>query len=210
MYDYLKKLYGEHPEEGLTYEQLEAALDAAKDTVKLANLKEGGYVAKDKFEAANTELAGVKQQLMDANTQIQGFKGKEKDAEAIAQQVSEWENKYNADTQALKNQLETQAREHAEDMFFSGYQFTSKAARRGVLDDFRAQKFTLENGEFKGGKAYMDSLMKQDDYKGAFKQPEEPKLEKKQPRFAGPTSGTAQINDNPFNFQYSRLRQPKQ
>ena len=46
-YEYLKPLFEGGP---LSFEQLTEKLDAA-DGVKLANLKDGGYVGKDKFDA---------------------------------------------------------------------------------------------------------------------------------------------------------------
>ncbi len=232
-YEFIKKLFGE-PKEGeqpkaMTYAELEAALDADK-TIKVIDLNAGGYVSKDKFDAKDTELKGVRQQLTDANTTIQSYK--DMDIEGVKQSAKDWETKYNTDTQALKDQIAAQARSHAEDMFMSGYQFTSKAARNGVLADFRAKKFTLdENGVFQGGKEYMESLMKQDDYKGAFvseeKEPETPPDQQNQnqqqngrfgqqpPRFAAGTNGGAtppEGNANPFlsNLGVTRLHQPKQ
>ena len=45
-YEYLKPFFEGGP---LSFEQLTEKLDAA-DGVKLANLKDGGYVGKDKFD----------------------------------------------------------------------------------------------------------------------------------------------------------------
>lgn len=119
------------------------------------------------------------------------------------------------------------------DMFLSGYKFTSKAARKGVLDELRSKKFQLDdNGTFLGAKEFMDSLMGDEDYKGAFV------TENKDggagsgaeggnggsgagaggqggnpPRFsAGANGGTpAGGNQNPFlNMGFNRLRQPKE
>lgn len=169
-YDFLKKLFGT-PKEGeepkaMTYAELEAAIDGDKD-ISLVNLKAGGYVSKDKFDAKETELKGVQAQLASANEQIKSFEGQ--DIEGIKSKVSEWETKYNTDTQKLQEQLAAQERSHAEDMFMAGYQFTSKAARNGVLAELRAKDFKLENGELLGAKDFMTSLMENDEYKGAFK-----------------------------------------
>ncbi len=222
-YEYLKKLYGEDAGRAMTYDELVSALDQTKD-IQIVDLKAGGYVSIDKFDAKNTELAGTKKQLDDANAQIQSFKGKDVDIEAINQKVSEWEQRYNADTQSLRDQLANQARSHAEDMFMSSYKFTSTPARNGVLEAFRAQKFTLDDdGTFKGGKEYIESLKKQDDYKGAFVQEEAPKEEAKEqpgrfggtpPRFVDTSNGGTE-NDNTGNpllagLGVTRLHQPTQ
>lgn len=168
-YEFLRKLFGT-PAEGeqpkaMTYEELEAAIDADKG-ISLVNLKDGGYVSKDKFDAKDTELKGVQAQLTTANDTIKAFDGQ--DVEGIKQKVSEWETKYNTETQQLKDQLAAQARSHAEEMFLSGYQFTSKAARNGVLAELRAKDFKVEDGVILGGKEFMSSLMESEDYKGAF------------------------------------------
>lgn len=232
-YDFLKKLF-KKDENGaiipMTAEELEAAIDADKN-IKVVDLSSGGYIAKDKFDAKETELKGVKKQLDDANIQIKSFE--DQDVDGIKKKVSEWEQKYNTDTQALKDQMAAQNRSHAEDMFLSGYKFTSKAARKGVLDELRSKKFQLDdNGTFLGAKEFMASLMEDEDYKGAFV------TENKggengsggegdnggsganagdqggnPPRFsAGSNGGQASGgNHNPFsNMGFNRLRQPKE
>ena len=65
--------------------------------------------------------------------------------------------------------VDKQARAHAEEMFLSGYQFTSKAARNGILAELRAKDLKVEDGTIIGGKEFMQSLMDNEDYKGAFK-----------------------------------------
>ena len=60
----------------MTYEELEAAIDADKN-ITLVNLKDGGYVSKDKFDAKETELKGVQTQLATANETIKGFEGQD-------------------------------------------------------------------------------------------------------------------------------------
>ncbi len=168
-YEFLKKLF-KKDENGaiipMTADELEAAIDGDK-SIKVIDLSAGGYVAKDKFDNKETELKGVKKQLEDANAQIKSFE--DQDVDGIKAKVSEWEQKYNTDTQALKDQMAAQSRSHAEDMFLSGYKFTSKAARKGVLDELRTKKFQLDdNGTFLGAKEFMASLMEDEDYKGAF------------------------------------------
>lgn len=224
VYEFLKKLYGEAKEgeqpKAMTYAELEAAIDGAKD-IQVVDLKAGGYVAKEKLDAKITELAGVRQQLTDANTQIQSFK--DQDVEGVKKKVTEWETKYNADTQALKAQMAEQARKHAEEMFLSGYRFSSKAARTGVLAELQGKKFQIDDsGTILGAKEFMQSLMENEDYKGAFVTeqntdsvpPEVPPQPQPGPRFSSGTGGAtppAPGSDNPFmGFGgFTRLRQPE-
>ncbi|WP_304472276.1 phage scaffolding protein [uncultured Parasutterella sp.] len=224
-YEFLKKLFGT-PKDGeqpkaMTYAELEAAIDGAKD-IQVVDLKAGGYVAKSKLDAKITELAGVQQQLTDANTQIQSFK--DQDVEGVKKKVSEWETKYNADTQALKDQMAEQARKHAEEMFLSGYKFSSVAAKNGILAELQGKKFQIDDhGTILGAKEFMQSLMENEDYKGAFvteqKKDGEPEQQTQTPpapagpRFSAGTSGTTQPGGaaaNPFaGFGgFTRLRQP--
>lgn len=223
-YEFLKKLF-KKDENGavipMTYEELEAAIDADKG-IKIADLSGGGYVAKDKFDAKETELKGIRKQLDDANTQIKSFE--DQDVDGIKQKVADWEAKYNTDTQALKDQMAAQNRSHAEDMFLAGYKFTSKAARKGVLDELRSKQFQLdEKGTFLGAKEFMSSLMEDEDYKGAFVT-ENPAGDTNQgnggtnppegtkPRFStGTNGGNPQGGDtNPFlHMGFTHLREPK-
>lgn len=221
-YDFLKKLFAS-AEEGdapraLTYEELEAAIDADKG-ITLVNLKDGGYVSEEKFKAKETELKGVQAQLTTANETIKGFEGQ--DVEGIKRKVSEWETRYNTDTQELRDKLAAQARSHAEEMFLSGYQFTSKAARNGVLAELRAKEFKLgDDGSLLGGKEFMDSLMENEDYKGAFVVEQEPEGDggqppepgPRRPRFSAPTNGGVVGGEqkNPFNFSFTHVNPPKQ
>lgn len=223
-YEFLRKLF-KKDENGavipMTYEELEAAIDADKG-IKIADLSGGGYVAKDKFDAKETELKGIRKQLDDANTQIKSFE--DQDVDGIKQKVADWEAKYNTDTQALKDQMAAQNRSHAEDMFLAGYKFTSKAARKGVLDELRSKQFQLdEKGTFLGAKEFMSSLIEDEDYKGAFVT-ENPAGDTNQgnggtnppegtkPRFStGTNGGNPQGGDaNPFlHMGFTHLREPK-
>ena len=56
--------------EAITAEELIKRIQADKN-LNIVNLKEGGYVSKDKFDAKETELTGIKTQLADANKEIQ-------------------------------------------------------------------------------------------------------------------------------------------
>jgi len=192
-YEFLTKLFGT-PKEGeapkaMTAEELVAAIEAAKD-IAIVDLKAGGYVSKEKFEAKDTELNGVKQQLADANTEIQSYK--DMDIEGIKQSAADWEQKYNDETTALNEKLAAQERSHQVDRFFDQYKFSSKPAMRGVRDEFEKQEFKFMDGKFLGAEDFMKGLMDQDDYKGAFLTEEPapaPEPEPNKPMFS---QGTAQ------------------
>lgn len=168
MYEYLKKSFGTN-EDGtpvaLTFDQLVEKLGADKAT-KLVNLADGGYVSKDKFDAKEVELNGLRDQLATANATIQSYK--DMDVDGIKKSVADWEKKYNDDTAALNQKIADNERAYQEELFLRGYKFSSKAAADGIRAEFVKRKFPYEDGGFIGGKEFMEKLMADDDYKAAF------------------------------------------
>ena len=192
MYEYLKALFGTAEDgnpESLTYDQLVEKLGANKD-IKLANLASGGYVSKAKLDAKETELNGIKTQLDEANATIQSYK--DMDIDGIKKSAADWEKKYQDDTAALQKQLEDNARAFAQDLFLTGYKFSSVPAKEGVKAAFAKKNFPFEDGKFLGATEFMEGLMNDEVYKNAFvvEAPPEPQQEPKQedtpppPKFA--------------------------
>lgn len=168
MYEYLKNLFGTN-EDGtavtLSFDQLVEKLGADK-AIKIVNLADGGYVSKEKFDAKETELAGLRTQLADANATIQSYK--DMDIDSIKQSAANWETKYNDDTAALNQKLADQERAFNEELFLRGYKFSSKAAADGIRAEFVKRKFPYEDGTFIGGKEFMEKLKADKDYEAAF------------------------------------------
>lgn len=168
MYEYLKNLFGTN-EDGtavtLSFDQLVEKLGADK-AIKLVNLADGGYVSKEKFDAKETELAGLRTQLADANATIQSYK--DMDIDSIKQSAANWETKYNDDTAALNQRLADQERAFNEELFLRNYKFSSKAAADGIKAEFVKRKFPYEDGTFIGGKEFMEKLRADKDYEAAF------------------------------------------
>lgn len=185
--EFLKALFGTGADgkpEALTFDQLAEKVAAGK--LKVVNLAEGGYVSKDKhkneIETRDAKITGLESQLSEANTTIQSYK--DMDIDGIKKSASDWEQKYATDTKALQDQLDNMARNHAADMFMSGYKFSSKAAAAGIRAEFEAKNFELKEGAFVGAKEWMDGLTKDPDYQPAFvaAAPADPK----KPKFADP------------------------
>lgn len=155
MYEYLKSLF-----EGgaITFDQFVAALESHKE-VKLANLADGGYVAKDKFDAKVTELSGVKEQLTAANTTIQSYK--DMDIDGIKKSAAEWQQKYETDTKSLQEKLDAQATEFAARTYLGGFQYADDLVKDAIYDKFMAKKFKRsEDGKFEGADAWMEEMKK--------------------------------------------------
>lgn len=92
----LKALFGS---EALTWEQLEAKLKDNKE-IKLANLAEGGYVDKKKFEDKEAELTTANNTIKGLKDTVAKFDGV--DLEKLKKDASDWETKYNTDIAAVK------------------------------------------------------------------------------------------------------------
>jgi len=157
MYEFLKKLFGEG---AITFDQFVDALDADK-TIKLANLADGGYVAKDKHDnkvrELTTELTGVKEQLETANTTIQSYK--DMDIDGIKQSAASWEQKHKTDTEALQKKLDEQATEFAARTYLSGFKYSDDLVKDAIYDKFMAKQFKRsDDGKFEGSDAFMDEL----------------------------------------------------
>lgn len=217
MYEFLKKLFKEvdGQPEAITAEELIKRIQEDK-TLNIVNLKDGGYVSKDKFDAKDTELTGVKQQLEDANREIKSYK--DMDIDGIKKSATDWEDKYKKDTEALKKQMEDQEYAHKKDMFFSGIKFSSNAARVGMMAEFDKQEFQLKDGAFVGADKWLEDQKTSD--AASFvtdSEPEEGKGEGSSeqqtthvlPAFATATStgsGRSDKQMNPFSLGLRHVR----
>lgn len=146
----------------LTYEQLAEAVQ--EKGIELADLATGAYAPQDRLTALETERDALKTQLTDANQAIKGFETL--DVESIKAKAAEWESKYNADTQALRDQLAQTEYSFAVKEAANGLQFTSESARRAFLSDLTAQKLPLQDGKLLGMEDYVKGYQKNDP--GAF------------------------------------------
>lgn len=170
MYEFLKKLFKEvdGQPEAITAEELIKRIQA-DSKLKIVSLEDGGYVAKEKLDAKITELSGVKKQLDDANKEIQSYK--DMDIEGVKKSAKEWEEKYNTDTQNLKDQLAQQERSHQTDRYLDTVGLRPGAMyREFVKKAFDAKEFKLDGEKFLGADDFIAELKKNPDYKDAFVQ----------------------------------------
>ena len=92
----LKAIFGS---EALTWEQLEEKLKDNKE-IKLANLASGGFVDVQKYNDEVEKLKTANNTIAGLQETVKKFDGV--DIEKLKNDVSEWQNKYNTDTEALK------------------------------------------------------------------------------------------------------------
>lgn len=217
MLEFLKDLFGtgENGQPGtLTYDQLEAAASKAKN-LNVVNLAAGGYVTQAEYDAGQTELKGVKEQLTEANKTIKSYK--DMDIDGIKKSAQDWETKYNTDTKALQDKLTAQERAHKQELYFNGVKFTSKAAKTGVIADFEKQNFELKDGVFIGADSWLAQQKKDDPASFVAEKTDDDQGSKEteqqnggyRPSFMGATSGGSgksgqQMQD--FGFHFTGVR----
>ncbi len=148
--EFLKEILGEE-----LYSQVNKKISSynsdeknKNNQIKIGNLGSGNYVGKDKFDAKETEISGLKQQLVDATATIKSYE--DMDIEAIKQSAKDWETKYNADTQALQDKLAKKDYESVVNSKIASLKFSSEGAKKSFVNDLLAKDLKLEGGNILG------------------------------------------------------------
>lgn len=177
----LKKYFKQDGEEvvATTFEEFVEALKADKD-MKLYDLAEGGYVGKDKLDAKIAELAAVKKQLDDANSEIKTFK--DLDVEGIKKKADDWEKRYEQETKALQEKLDSQAYDFAVKEKASGLKFTSESARKAFIQELISSKLPMKNGTVMGFDDFVSSYRQSDPGAFVIEEPKEPETKETKPK----------------------------
>ena len=178
-----EELYSQVSEKVNSYNSDEKNKD---NQVKIGNLGSGNYVGKEKFDAKETEIVGLKEQLKNANDEIQSYK--DMDIDSIKQSVSDWETKYNKDTQELQDKLVKKDYEYKVKEKVSGLKFTSESAKKSFMADLMAKDLKLEN----------DTILGFDDFVKNYKEtdPNAFESEEKPPQFSnGSNAGKVDLSN---------------
>lgn len=182
--EFLKEILGEE-----LYSQLESKISSHnadeknKDNqIKIVNLSTGNYVGKEKFDAKETELAGVKQQLAEASTTIKSYE--DMDIESIKKSAKDWEEKYTTDTEELQKKLAKKDYDHIIEKKVDTLKFSSVSAKKAFTTDLIAKELKLENDNLLGFDDFVKEYKESDP--GAFTKEEE---SKPKPTFGSPTPG---------------------
>lgn len=141
-------------------------------------------VAEKEFVPAQTAAAD-KTKLEELTRELEALKSGDKSAE-LAAQLEELNAKYKQDTEALSAKLAEQTADYAAERLFGGYKFANDRVRKSVLDEFKGKGFKLEDGEFVGGKEFLDGL----------KQSEPDIFAQEKGLFMDGTQSTASADDN--------------
>lgn len=216
----IKEVFEKSENGTLTYDQF---LEATKDA-KFADLAEGGYVAKKKYEddlqAKATEIEGLNTTLGTRDADLTKLKEQLAAAGTDASKLSELsanletlQGQYNADTKALQDKLNAQAYEFAVKEFAASKNFTSNAAKRDFVNSMIAKNLPMnDKGSILGAEDFVADYTT--DNADAFvvekpAEPPAPDTQKPTPHFAASTGGTPTpqpAGDGGFNFNFVGIR----
>lgn len=167
--------------------EINGADDRKDNPVRFVDLSDGEYVGKENYIRLQIESSGYKKQIEDANKEIKSYK--DMDIEGIKKSAADWEEKYNTDTAALNQQLETQKKSFAAERFLDGQKIKSPLARKSILVDFMSQDMKLrDDGTFEGAEEYMKKMREQ--YPDDFEPDEKPEGKPEKKTWVRGTQGT--------------------
>lgn len=103
---------------------------------------------KQQISTLTTERDALQTQLDSANATIKSYT--DMDIEGIKQSAANWEQKYNTDTQALKDQLAAAEYGYAVEAAVADLKFSSASAKKAFVADLKAKKLPLQDGKLLG------------------------------------------------------------
>jgi len=157
-------------------------------------MKENGIdieAEKAKAKAIEDTVEDYKKQLEETSEKLKTFEGL--DVEGIKAQVSEWQQKYEKDTNELKAKNESIEYNHKLEKFISGFDFASEFAKKAVVSELSQKGFKFDGDTLLGGKDFIEEIRQKDP--NAFKPVETE--EKKPPASWVPGDDKQQSNQQP-------------
>lgn len=115
------------------------------------------FIPAEEAAADKTKLAELTKQLAARDEDPEKPKA-DNTSEQLQKQLDELNAKYKQDTDDLNAKLSAQQADFAAEKLFGGYTFASERVKNSVLAEFKNKGFKLENGEFVGGREYLEGL----------------------------------------------------
>ena len=115
---------------------------------------------KKENERLKTEKGGLETQLTEANKKIEGFK--EIDIDKIRAEVDEWKEKYETDTQKLKDSLTQKDYDYKITELANGLKFSSNGAKKSFINDLKEKGLKLEDNNLLGFDDFVKSYQETD------------------------------------------------
>lgn len=202
--DWLKNIFATAENGMLSYDQLNSAL--ATKGIKIANLSEGNYVSKQKYDdelkARDTRITSLDETIKtrDADLAKLQMSLNGADVESLKQaskDLADLQKKYDKETKAYEAQLSKQAYEFAVKEYASGKNFTSKAAKRDFVNSMIAENLTMKDGKIIGADDFVATYQVDNDDAFVVAKPEPtPAPAEPKPTFVAPTSQSAPAQED--------------
>lgn len=208
--EFLKEIFGEN---ALTYEQLVNAVN--EKGLKVANLTDGGYVAKSKFDdrakADKATIDDLMSQLSAKNDDIKSltdkFNAANGDAQKYAEistELQEMKSRYEKDKNDWQAAIKARDYESAVKEAMIPLKFSSESAKKEFFREAVNKNFPISEGKLMGFDDYVTQYKKDD--ASAFLQ-ETPPEKKEEPQIvAGSTTPPPSKPSSPFNFNFTGVR----
>lgn len=164
----------------------------ADQTKQIEEVMSKEFIPAADAAADKTKLEELTKQLAARDKDLEKLK-EDNTSEQLQKQLDELNAKYKQDTDDLNAKLNEQQADFAAEKLFGGYKFASDRVRKSVLDEFKGKGFKLENGEFVGGKEYLEGLKQSEP--SVFAADEKPGL------FMGSTQSNAGTDENNLESQ---------
>lgn len=214
--DFIKKLF--EGSEGLTYESFMAKANEAG--IKFANLSEGKYVSKSKYDddisAKDSQITSLNEtigtrdnDLATLKTQLEQAGVDQTKLTQLSADMAALETKYADDVKSYKARLSKQAYEFAVREFANSKKFTSNAAKRDFVNSMIAKELKMDNNKILGADDFVTSYTV-DNADAFVVEQAEPEPQKPKPTFVNPTGGSDPgAGGSEFAFNFTGVR-PKE
>lgn len=225
----IKDIFDKAEDGQLTLEQFESI--AKEMGMKIADLSEGKYVSKSKYETdlktqttlletANGQIADLNSTIATRDEDLTALQAKleiaGQDASALEElkgQLSGLQSKYDADVQTYQAKMQQQSYEFAVREFANTKNFTSQAAKRDFVKLMIDKNLQMEDGKILGREDFAEKYAEEnsDAFVVAAPEPVIPDPEPEPtpapiPEFVAPTPGPTPQNDDAFDFGFTGVR----
>lgn len=154
---FLKELKVEGLEKGLPADVIETIMKEYGTSIQEKD---------QKIDTLTTEKEGLSNQLKEANDKIKGFA--DVDVNKLKQEISDWETKYNTDTENLKKEISKKDYDFKINDLVKDLQFSSNGAKKAFMEDLKAKELKFEDDKLVGYTEFLKSYKENDP--NAFKE----------------------------------------
>lgn len=208
---FIKELFDKAENGTLNYEQFNQACKGAN--IKLANLANGEYVSKQKYDddlkAKDSQISTLNDTITTRDTDLADIKKKLESAGAdkeklntLTTSLADLQTRYDTDTKSYQEKISKQAYEFAVRDFANTKQFTSNAAKRDFINSMTAKNLSLENGKIMGAEDFV-TVYSENNADAFVTENTEP--QKPQPQFVDSTMPTPQDTNAVTKEQFAKM-----